>query len=135
MDSSNLFPTKWLSADDVGDREVEVTVENVKKETVGDDPKLVLYYVGFDKGHVLNKTNWKKIKDRYGAETDNWLNKKLILYTALVPFKGEDVPALRLKIPEPKNESAAPAAPEPSAVDQAVEKAQTPQEEVQAIRE
>ena len=48
MDSSEMFPTKWLSADDVGDREVEVIVENAKTENIGDDTKLVLYYVGLD---------------------------------------------------------------------------------------
>lgn len=100
MDSSEMFPTRWLSAEDVGNREVSVVVEDSKIEMIGDDKKLVLYYVGFDKGHVLNKTNWKKIKEKLGAETNNWKDANLVLYTALVPYKGEDVPALRLKFPE-----------------------------------
>lgn len=100
MDASKFFQSRWLSAEDVGNREVDATIENSVEEKVGEDQKLVLYLVGFKKGLVLNATNYKRLKKEFETETDNWKGKKIRLYTIMVPFKGEDVPALRIKMPE-----------------------------------
>jgi hypothetical protein len=100
MDASKFFQSRWLSAEDVGNREVDATIEDSVEEKVGEDQKLVLYLVGFKKGLVLNATNYKRLKKEFGTETNNWKGKAIRLYTIMVPFKGEDVPALRIKMPE-----------------------------------
>lgn len=59
--------------------------------------KPIVYFTGFNKGLVLNKTNNKKLIEILGTETDNWNGKKVRLYTIVVPYKGEEVPAIRIK--------------------------------------
>jgi len=99
MDASEFFPSKWLKAEDVGDRTVDAIIEDAKSEDIGDDRKLVLYFVGYTKGLVLNKTNYERLKDAFGNETDDWKAKKIQLYTIKVTYKKEEVDAIRLKVP------------------------------------
>jgi hypothetical protein len=73
----------------------------VEIESVGDDDgKAVLYFIGKQKGLVLNKVNSRTIGGAYGDETDNWENQKIILFPAIVDFRGDSVEAIRVKIPK-----------------------------------
>ena len=63
MDSSDLFPTKWLSAEDVGDREVDVIVEDAKKEHLKafmEQAKDVLVEAGYPSKNVTVRIRKKK---------------------------------------------------------------------------
>jgi hypothetical protein len=101
MDAEKLFPSKWLKAADLKGREVEVIIDHAEPQPVGEDKeqRLVIYFVGLEKGLVVNKTNYSRIKAEYGSETNDWKDKKLVLYTIVTNYKDEEVDALRVKIP------------------------------------
>ena len=92
MKFSSAHPSKYLKAADLNDQEAKVTMSHVDMEDVGDaDKKPVLYFNGKTKGLVLNKTNGRAISKTYGDETEEWKGKDLILYPAMVDFRGDMV--------------------------------------------
>jgi hypothetical protein len=101
MDAEAFFPSKWLKAEDIGDKEPILTINTAAGEEFGDgEKKLVLFFDEVEKGLVLNRTNYEKINEAWGSETDNWKGRKVQLYTALVSYKKKEVKAIRLRIPE-----------------------------------
>lgn len=103
MKISEEFPSKYLKASDLGGREVKVIMQNVEREKLGDDMKLVLYFKGKEKGVVLNKTNSYTISDAYGEDTEDWFDQPLILFSVMVDFQGKVGPAIRCRAPTAKD--------------------------------
>ena len=72
----------YLKAEDIGSRQLELTIESVELETFGETDakqhKLAIYFKGKEKGIVSNKTNTKRRVEKCGAETDKWQGKKII---------------------------------------------------------
>jgi len=98
MRTSDVFPSRFIKAADIGDNEVVVTVSKVEIEDVGDDRKPVVYFVGKEKGLVLNRTNWDRIAVAAGSdETDDWVGVKIQLYCEPVTYAGKTAPAIRVK--------------------------------------
>jgi hypothetical protein len=98
MRTSDVFPSRFIKAADIGDAEPVVTVSKVDMEDIGDDRKPVVYFVGKEKGLVLNRTNWDRIGIAAGTdETDEWPGVKVQLYTEPVTFNGKTAPAIRVK--------------------------------------
>jgi hypothetical protein len=96
----SCFPSKYLKAADLGDRRITAGMDYVVLEDIGEpDPKPILYFKNCPKGMVLNKTNAKTIMAAYGEETDHWRGKSIVIFAAMVDFKGDTVEALRVKIP------------------------------------
>jgi hypothetical protein len=58
----------------------------------------VIYFNNAQKGLVLNKTNASRIAAVLGDDTNNWLGKEVMLDVETVPFRGEAVPAIRVRI-------------------------------------
>jgi hypothetical protein len=109
MKISNAFPSKYLKAADLNDRPALMTMSRVEIEDIGaDEKKPVLYFSKQQKGLVLNRTNSKVISTIYGDDTDNWEGKLIVLFPAMVEFKGDTVEAIRVRKPKPQ--AAAPAA-------------------------
>lgn len=119
MRISEAFPSNYLKASDLQDRTIQVRMSHVEMEKIGDDTKPVLFFVGKERGLVLNKTNSKTIVSAYGDDTDKWSDKPLILFPAMVDFRGESVIAIRVRVPQTRAASApaAPVQPEPPPVD------------------
>jgi hypothetical protein len=92
-----------------------VDMEKISNED--DDKKPVLYFTKSNvtvvktKGLVLNKTNSKVIATAYGDDSKAWQGKEIILFMALVDFRGDQVEAIRVRVPKPQ---AAPAKPQPT---------------------
>ena len=103
MKISSAFPSNYLKASDLQDRNVMVKMDRVSLEKVGDDEKPVLYFVGKDKGMVLNKTNAQNIAVVYGDDTNDWRDQELVLFPAMVDFQGKTVEAIRVRAPQPKD--------------------------------
>lgn len=115
MKISNCYPSKYLRAADLQDRQIKAVMNRVEMESIGDDDKKpVLYFSKGTKGLVLNKTNSKVISGAYGDDTDMWEGKEIILFPAMVDFRGDSVEAIRVRVPKP----AAPPAPAPQIHDE-----------------
>jgi arabinogalactan endo-1,4-beta-galactosidase len=119
---SEAFPSNYLRATDLQGRNIKVTIDRIEMEEIGDDRKPILYFVGKEKGVVLNKTNANNIAAAYGDNTDDWQGAEVVLYEAMVDFQGKTVAAIRIRIPPrtpvrqrstPEQETP-PAAPPPS---------------------
>jgi hypothetical protein len=99
-----MFPGKYLKAEDIGNREVSVTIRKVVVETIkgkdGNEDKYVVYFDGKQKGLILNKTNATKIA-AVAEEPDskNWSGVDIVLYSTLVSFGSGEVQAIRVKAP------------------------------------
>ena len=94
---ADAFYGEYLKAEDVK-QDINVIIESAKLETIDGDQKIVLCLVGFNKRLVLNKTNKDRLKEQFGtSETDQWLTKGFTLGRENVQYKGEEVPALRVK--------------------------------------
>lgn len=107
MRISESFESKYLRASDLQGRRVTVSISHVTVENVGteDKPenKPVVFFVGKEKGLVLNKTNAGQISAMYGDETDGWVEKNIELFTQKVSFSGQMVDAIRIIPPAGQN--------------------------------
>jgi hypothetical protein len=100
MKRANLFPSKYLRASDLNGKEVGVQISAVALEPVGQDKsmKAVVYFANKQKGMVLNATNYDRLAEKFGDETDDWGGKDLVLFTELTRNpQGATVPGLRLR--------------------------------------
>jgi hypothetical protein len=101
MNVHKLFPSKWLSAVDLDGKAFTLTIRGLTLEDVGQPPKNetkpVLWFESAEKGLILNKTNGLAVADLYGPETDNWIGKPVMLYTAQVRAFGNTVDAIRIR--------------------------------------
>lgn len=106
MNIGSAFPSKYLKASDIPESQfVTVQINHVEIENVAgsgdpEDDKPVLYFIGKQKGMVLNKTNSNAISTAYGYETDDWQGKTVQLYATETEFQGKRVPCLRVKVPK-----------------------------------
>lgn len=112
MNINDQFPSKFLKANDLDGKQIIVTMRDCVVESIGEDKRPVLYFVGKDKGVVLNKTNANNVGDAYGPDTDEWVGKKVVLYTAFVDFQGKSIESIRIRKPK-DSELSAGAKPEP----------------------
>ena len=103
MNINDAYPSNYLKASDLHGRTIQVIIDRVEMETVGKDHKAVLYFQNKTKGMILNKTNANNIAAIYSPETDDWIGQPLVLFEAMVDFKGQTVPALRVRGPMPKD--------------------------------
>lgn len=97
---NDAFPSKFLKASDLSGAEPVVTMDRVDFEPVGRDRemKAVLYFVGKQKGLVLNKTNANKITELTGsAITEEWHGARIRLYSAEATFGGDTYDVVRVK--------------------------------------
>ena len=97
---NDAFPSNYLKASDLKNQQPVVTIDRVEFEPVGrtKEMKPILYFVGKDKGLVLNKTNAKILIGLTGTgETDEWHGFAVKLYATHVEFQGDSVEAIRIK--------------------------------------
>ncbi len=111
---TEIFPSNRLSAADLQNKDVVVTVEKVEFEEFDDNgrkvTKPVAHFVGSAKTMVLNKTNSLSIADITGQDnTDNWRGARICIYPTLTQFGAKMVEAIRVKrVPETPPAAAAP---------------------------
>jgi len=102
MKISDAFPSKYISAADLNDQAVVVTIEKIRMEEIGDqEEKPVVYFSGRNKGLVLNKTNATTIAGIHGQDTDDWVGKSISLFPTQTEFQGRAVECIRVKIKVP----------------------------------
>ncbi len=100
MDINQAFPSNYLKASDLKGTQPVVTIDRVEFEPVGREKEMkpILYFVGKEKGIVLNKTNAKTVANLAGSpNTEDWAGFAIKLYATHVEFAGEQVEAIRIK--------------------------------------
>lgn len=116
MKISEAFPSKYVAAADLQGQDVPATIQSCVIEDVGgpgeSEDRPVLYFTGFTKGLVLNKTNATTIAAMYGDETDEWVGKAVVLFPTDTEFRGKMTPCVRVRSTPPRGPvaSASPAA-------------------------
>jgi hypothetical protein len=121
MNIGAAFPSKYLKAANIPeDRPVQVRIYRVEQEDVSGkgaakEVKPVLYFVGKEKGMVLNKTNAQAIANAYGQETTEWRGKPVEIYVGETQYAGDVVACLRIRIPKVSAGNSAGARPAPAA--------------------
>jgi hypothetical protein len=97
MNIGEVFPSKYLKAADLNNREVQVTISGVEMEEIGTDQKAIVYFQNKQKGVVLNKTNATNIAAVYGDDTDSWVGQPVVLFSVWTDFQGKSVQAIRMR--------------------------------------
>ncbi len=99
MNINEQFPSLYLKSSDLAGQMVKVQISDVKSEEIGTDRKMIMYFVGKQKGMVLNKTNAKTLAEQFGDETDNWIGAQIEIFSMKVDYQGRMVDGLRVRIP------------------------------------
>jgi hypothetical protein len=104
MDTSNLFPSKYLKASDLEAGPQTVDILELALEEVGQgkdaETKPVVYFQDRKKGLVLNVTNLRTIDEAYTTNSDAWVGKPVELFSTETDFQGKRVPCVRVRIPK-----------------------------------
>lgn len=113
--ASSYDQSRFLKAADLKG-EKKFRIKNVTEELVGTEAqkekKLVVWFTNDERGLVLNKTNNRAIRGAYGDDTAGWVGKIIVVFPTMVDMRGKMTPALRVRIPPPKQAAAAAPAPE-----------------------
>ena len=99
MNVHSMFPSKYVAASDLGGQDAPVIIGGIRIEKVGseEEQRPVIYFQGFTKGMVLNRTNAKRIAELYGADTDKWVGRPISLYPSETEYAGDTVPCIRVR--------------------------------------
>jgi hypothetical protein len=99
MNINDAYPSKYLRADDLQNREITVIIDHVVMEEIGQEKQMkpALYFRGKQKGVILNKTNATNIATAYGPDMDAWTGQPVILFPAWVDMQGKTVQAIRIR--------------------------------------
>ena len=105
MKVGEAFPSKYLAASDIPVGGVTVTIESYEVTDIGQGErkqrKPVLYFRNAKKGLILNKTNARTIEAIFGTdELDDWVGQPVTLVARVVEFQGDEVEAIRIKVPQ-----------------------------------
>jgi hypothetical protein len=119
-DQSKYFKAADLTA------EKKLRIKNVTEELIGMDKdkerKLVVWFTNDERGLALNLINNRTLRGAFGDDCTGWTGKIIVVFPTMAEFRGKMVPALRIRIPPPKQAavsgngatpSAKPADPEP----------------------
>ena len=113
--ASSYDQSRFLKAADLKG-EKKFRIKNVTEELVGTEAqkekKLAVWFTNDERGLVLNKTNNRAIRGAYGDDTAGWVGKIIAVFPTMVDMRGKMTPALRVRIPPPKQAAAAAPAPE-----------------------
>lgn len=96
-DINDAFPSRFVKAHDLRGNRVIVTIDRVEYEVISQEKKAVLYFRNKEKSLVLNKTNANSLIRILGsAITEDWRGRQVVLYPAMVQYKSDMVPAIRI---------------------------------------
>jgi hypothetical protein len=85
MDAALLNPSKYIKAIDFKGKDVMLTIatvaiEELEKDDNTKEKKGVITFRETTRGWVLNVTNVKCMVKMWGRETDDWIDKRVVLY-------------------------------------------------------
>lgn len=97
-----MYPSEYLNAADLNEKDAVVEIASVTIEDVpGVDgkksPKPVLTFKGAKKRWPLPKTCARKIAERFGNKTEEWIGEKVTLYPTTCQAFGQTVECVRVR--------------------------------------
>lgn len=98
MDMRSVYPSKWLKPDDLDPQGNVYVIGQVIMEAIMGEGKPVIYFRGKEKGLVLNRTNNSTLVGLFGAESNRWIDKEIILYPSTVIMNGAPQPCIRVRL-------------------------------------
>jgi hypothetical protein len=105
--ASEFDKSKYLKAADLNN-EKKFRIKSVSVEEIGADKKErkpVLWFTNDERGLPLNLTNLRTCSGAYGDNMEAWAGKIIVIFPTMVDMRGKLVPALRVRIPPPKQAS------------------------------
>ncbi len=106
--ASDFDKSRYLKAADI-ERERKFRIKSVTAEEVGTgadkEKKLVVWFTNDECGLVLNKTNNRVLRSAFGDDVAGWAGKMIVVFSTMADNRGRMVPALRVRIPPPKQAS------------------------------
>ena len=116
MKRHEALPSKYIKTEELNGRTVDLVIDRVVGEMIKsnegpDEHKAVVYFVGKDRGMILNATNWDTLESVYGGESDDWAGKEMQLFPTTTRFGSKTVPCMRIQFANsaPPAPAAAPA--------------------------
>jgi len=101
--------SRFLKADDLSN-EKKFKIKTVSEEEIGigkdKERKLVVWFTNDERGLVLNRVNNRTIRGAFGDACDGWPGKIIVVFPTTAEFRGQMKPALRVRIPPPKQAAA-----------------------------
>lgn len=114
-DFRTMYDANYIYAFNLGGKDVTLTIARVEAAKVKnadkkEQKKPIVYFKGaqvskelpYGRGLVLCKTNGKTIAKMYGNNTDEWVGKRITLFSAMVDAFGQTVDAIRIRPTVPK---------------------------------
>jgi hypothetical protein len=97
-----MFPSNYLAAIEFGTRQFTAKIDSVRKvklegENGEQKDKGVVFFEGHEKGWVLCKTNALCLAAMFGNDTDQWIGKRVTLYSTKVSVGKEMKDGIRVK--------------------------------------
>jgi hypothetical protein len=102
--ASKYDQSRFLRADDLSQDRV-LCIKSATEELIGQgtrQKKLVAWFTNDPKGLVLNRINNRTIRGAYGDDVAGWTGKLIVLFRTKTDLNGEQVDALRVRIPPRK---------------------------------
>ena len=102
MDADKLFSGAYLNVELVRENNLvgkELTIIGCTVEKIGnpEKEKLQIVFDGVDEGFIPNKTNYLKIREVLGNNTDEWKGKIIVLDVTKVMYNGKITPSITIK--------------------------------------
>jgi hypothetical protein len=107
--ASSFDQSRFLRAEDVPqDRllRIKASTEEMVGQGAAQEPKLVVWFTNDKRGLVLNRTNNRAIRGAYGDDVSGWKDKLIVVFQTQAQYRGGMVPALRVRIPPPRQQQA-----------------------------
>jgi hypothetical protein len=121
---NEIYGGNYLKAEDIAGKEINVVIEDVTITEMDDKKKAVLHFKGKDKTLLCNVTNANMLEELLGSDdTDDWVGKRICLYTCKVDFQGKRVLAIRIKEATSGGKTAPAPAPKPPVTEEELDDA------------
>ena len=128
--ASSYDESRFFRAEDLKN-EIRLKIKKVTEEKMADgEVKLTVWFTNDKHGLVLNRTNNRTIRGAYGDDVVGWSGKIIVLYPTTAEFRGKMGPAMRVRIPPPKDSyrAATPKQAQQPPVDEDVDDWDTPEQ-------
>ena len=97
VNAKKFVTSKFLSAKNIGDlKGTKHNIDAAYTDVINEDEKLIIRLSGIDTPMVLNQTNLSILVEKFGDNTDDWINHKVTINIVKVTFNGNLVDGIQL---------------------------------------